>query len=38
LGIELVVVGIEERLVLFLGLGGKYDGLGPESVTDTVAG
>ena len=38
LGLELAEVGIEERLESRAGFGGEDDGLGGESVAETVAG
>jgi hypothetical protein len=37
-GLELLDVGVEEELELFMGFGGKHDGLGGEAVAKAVAG
>jgi hypothetical protein len=36
--LELLDVGVEEELELFLGFGGEQDGLGGETVAEAVAG
>jgi hypothetical protein len=37
-GLELLDVGVEEELELFVGFGGEQDGLGGEAVAEAVAG
>jgi hypothetical protein len=37
-GLELLDVGVEEELKLFVGFGGEQDGLGGEAVAEAVAG
>ena len=37
-GLELLDVSVEEELELFVGFGGKQDGLGGEAVAEAVAG
>jgi hypothetical protein len=37
-GVELLDVGVEEELELFVGFGGEHDGLGGEAVAEAVAG
>jgi len=37
-GVELLDVGVEEELELFVGFGGEQDGLGGETVAEAVAG
>lgn len=37
-GVELLDVGVEEELELFVGFGGEQDGLGGEAVAEAVAG
>ena len=36
-GLELLDVGVEEELELFVGFGGEHDGLGGEAVAEAVA-
>jgi hypothetical protein len=36
--VELLDVGVEEELELFVGFGGEQDGLGGEAVAEAVAG